>query len=208
MPTLGWRSTYGPTAGLTSILRQRAALLHLDAMREFWREWVINYDLEHQMSLSNTMTARSRQLADRTHFWVSRQCDQLLEWARQLQARANESPRRFAGVTLAGIALTILLLSIGRLRRVVRVRRLVRHPGKMPQTAATIWYSRMLHVLGRRGWRKLPEETPKEFVRTIGDVKLRGPVAAFTDHYESARFGNSAQDAQALPDIYEEIRKA
>ena len=66
----------------------------------------------------------------------------------------------------------------------------------------------MLQSLGRRGWRKLPEHTPKEFVGSIGDPKLRGPVAAFTDHYERARFGSSAEDAQALPEIYEEIRKS
>ncbi|MFZ3212963.1 MAG: DUF4129 domain-containing protein, partial [Terriglobales bacterium] len=71
-----------------------------------------------------------------------------------------------------------------------------------------IWYGRMLRSLGRRGWRKLPEHTPKEFVGTIRDPNLRGPVETFTDHYERARFGNSAQDAQALPEIYEEIRRS
>jgi hypothetical protein len=30
-------------------------------------------------------------------------------------------------------------------------------------------------------------------------------VAKFTDRYESARFGNSATDAEQLPKLYEEI---
>jgi hypothetical protein len=108
------------------------------------------------------------------------------------------------GVLLCGV----LLLNVRRLRRVFQVRRLLNNPARAPETAATILYSRMLHRLGRRGWRKLPQHTPKEFVETIADPKLRQPVAAFTAHYERARFGNSAQDAQALPEIYEEIRKS
>ena len=33
---------------------------------------------------------------------------------------------------------------------------------------------------------------------------MRESVAKFTRHYESARFGGSAEDAQRLPDLYEE----
>ena len=182
--------------------------LYLDAIREFWREWVINYDFEHQMSLSNTMRTRSRQLLTRMHLWAGRLSAGLLQRARETGARAEESPWRFGGLMLFVIAVAIALLNVGRLRRLVRARRLVRNPGRAPSTAAAIWYSRMLRRLGRRGWRKLPEHTPKEFVRSIGDAKLRRPVAAFTDHYEKARFGNSAQDAEALPHVYEELRKS
>jgi transglutaminase-like putative cysteine protease len=182
--------------------------LYLDALRQFWREWVINYDFAHQVSLSNEVVARSRSWVDDARLWAHRGYARLLEQARHLEAQARTSPRRFAGVALGAIALLVLLLNLGRLRRMVRVRRLARNPARVPQAAASIWYGRMLLSLGRRGWHKLPEQTPKEFVRTIDDPTLRGSVAAFTDHYERARFGSSAQDAQALPEIYEEIRKS
>jgi len=208
-PRYGW-ITFDPTppgAAASSGAWNRAGL-YVDALREFWREWVINYDFAHQMSLSNDVAVRSRQWFDGARLWMRQRYAALLERARQVKAQAERSPRRTVGMALAVIALVILLLNIGRLRRMVRVRRLVRNPASAPQAAASIWYGRMLRSLGRRGWRKLPAHTPKEFVGTIRDPKLRGPVASFTDHYERARFGNSADDAQALPEIYEEIRKS
>jgi hypothetical protein len=208
-PRYGW-ITFDPTppgAAASSGGWSRAGL-YVDALREFWREWVINYDFAHQMSLSNNVAVRSRRWFDGARLWVRRGYDSLLARARHVEAQAEKSPGRFGGMALGAIALAILLLNLGRLRRMVRVRRLVRDPASAPQAAASIWYARMLRSLGRRGWRKLPEHTPQEFLGTIGDPKLRRPVSAFTDHYERARFGNSAQDAEALPGIYEEIKKS
>jgi hypothetical protein len=37
---------------------------------------------------------------------------------------------------------------------------------------------------------------------------LRTPVARFTDAYESARFGESAEAAIRLPGLYEEVEAA
>jgi len=34
---------------------------------------------------------------------------------------------------------------------------------------------------------------------------MREGVAQFTRHYEHARFGDSAEDARRLPELYEEI---
>ncbi len=208
-PRYGWITLDPTPPGAAAVPGTwNRAGLYVDALREFWREWVINYDFAHQMSLSNNVAVRSRRLVEGTRLWASRRYAELLERARQVEAQAEKSSRRIGGMALGVIALAILLLNLRRLRRMVRVRRLVRNPASAPQAAASIWYGRMLRSLGRRGWHKLPEHTPKEFVGTIRDVKLRGPVAAFTDHYERARFGKSAQDAQALPEIYEEIRKS
>jgi hypothetical protein len=87
----------------------------------------------------------------------------------------------------------------------VRSRRVAAHPEKSPQVAATIWYQRMTRRVARQGWRKTPVQTPSEFVTAIGDDGLRQRVARFTERYENARFGDSAQDAQQLPELYEEI---
>ena len=208
-PGYGW-ITFDPTpagAALSSGTWNRAGL-YVDALREFWREWVVNYDFAHQMSLSNNAAARSRRLFEDTRLWVSRHYADLLQRARHLEAQAERSPRRTLAWAMGVIVLLVLLVNASRLRQLARVRRMVRHPASAPQAAASIWYARMLRSLGRRGWRKLPEHTPREFVRSINDPKLRGPVEAFTDHYEHARFGNSASDAEALPEIYEEIRKS
>lgn len=208
-PRYGW-TTFDPTppGAVASYGTWSRAGLYVDALREFWREWVINYDFGHQMSLSNDVAVRSRRWFDGARLWMRQRYAALLERTRHVEAQAERSPGRIGGMALGVTGLLVLLLNLGRLRRMVRVQRLVRNPARAPQAAASIWYGRMLRSLGRRGWRKLPEHTPMEFVGTIRDPGLRGPVEAFTDHYERARFGNSAQDAQALPEIYEEIRKS
>ncbi len=66
----------------------------------------------------------------------------------------------------------------------------------------------MTRSLARRGWSKSPTQTPHEFTAAIEDERLRERVENFTRHYESARFGDSAEDAQRLPELYEEIKTA
>ena len=63
-------------------------------------------------------------------------------------------------------------------------------------------------MLAKRGIAKPQPQTPQEFVRVIENLRLREPVARFTDVYESARFGNSSEDARRLPELYEEVLTA
>jgi len=208
-PSYGW-IMFDPTppgAGAPSGA-WRSAGLYADALSEFWREWVVNYDFAHQVSLSNDVAVRSRRWFDAARLWMHERYAALLERARRVQAHVERSPAQVGKWALGVTALLVLLLNLGRLRRMVRVKLLVRNPAAAPQAAASIWYSRMLRRMARRGWQKLPGHTPQEFVETIDDPQLRGPVRAFIDHYERARFGNSGPDAQALPEIYEEIKKS
>ncbi len=55
---------------------------------------------------------------------------------------------------------------------------------------------------------KSTTQTAQEFVRVIADERLRARVERFTEAYESARFGNSADDALRLPELYEEVELA
>ncbi len=66
----------------------------------------------------------------------------------------------------------------------------------------------MTRRLRRRGWHKMPEQTPAEFAARIDEPGLRKRVAEFTRIYENARFGNSAEAAQHLPELYEEVLSA
>jgi hypothetical protein len=74
--------------------------------------------------------------------------------------------------------------------------------------AASIWYQKMLKILARRGWQKAPAQTPDEFVSAIRDQELKARVTSFTEQYENARFGGSAEGASRLSEIYEEIKQA
>jgi hypothetical protein len=66
----------------------------------------------------------------------------------------------------------------------------------------------MARLLAKRGVEKPAAQTAQEFVKKIEDARLREPVARFTNVYESARFGNSADDVQRLPDLFEEVELA
>ena len=66
----------------------------------------------------------------------------------------------------------------------------------------------MTHTLARRGWRKSPLQTPQEFLNSIDQPELRQRLERFTWHYHGARFGELADDAQQLPDLYEEVSEA
>lgn len=205
----GWIS-FDPTpaAGAATPGAWSRAALYLDALREFWREWVINYDFAQQTSLSNNLAVRSRRWIDSARLGTRRHYESLLAHARSVQAQGQESPKRSGAILVVAGAVVALLLNVRRLRRAIGTWRLVRSPAIAPQAAASVLYARMLHWLARRGWRKLPQHTPMEFVATIADPKLREPLAAFSAHYERARFGNSAEDAEALRTIYEELRKS
>jgi hypothetical protein len=66
----------------------------------------------------------------------------------------------------------------------------------------------MVGRLARRGWRKSPAQTPADFVAAIREPALQLRVAHFTRAYESARFGQSVEDAELLPKLFEEITAA
>jgi hypothetical protein len=59
--------------------------------------------------------------------------------------------------------------------------------------------------MARLGWRKSPSETPLDFVAAIQEAALQQKVARFTRAYESARFGKSVDDAQSLPELFQDI---
>ena len=62
--------------------------------------------------------------------------------------------------------------------------------------------------MARLGWRKSPAQTPLDFVAAIQEAGLQKKVARFTRAYEGARFGQSVDDAQALPELFKDIRDA
>jgi hypothetical protein len=63
----------------------------------------------------------------------------------------------------------------------------------------------MVSRMARRGWRKSPSQTPLDFVAAIQETALQNKVGRFTRAYESARFGRSVDDAQSLPELFEDI---
>ncbi len=205
-PGNGWVS-FDPTPGgdLDTHSGWSRMSLYVDAAASFWREWVINYDVSHQRSLGEGAGQSTRRMYDSLREWYSRNYDALLNSARRIHQRVTQSPEWWmAGSVVVG-ALLLVLLNLRQILRGLANWRLRAHPDRAPRESATLWYDRMLRRLARRGWRKSPGQTPCDFVTGIQEPALQKKVATFTRAYESARFGQSAEGARALPELYEEI---
>jgi transglutaminase-like putative cysteine protease len=207
IPGEGWLA-FDPTPGgsvQTHSVWNRV-MLYMDAMSSFWREWVVNYDLAHQLRLTQDATHGSRAVVGHAQLWGRGKYQKILAWARRIQDQAGASSVKWGVRIIAAVTLLLLLISLPRLLLQVNKIRLARSPRRAPQLAASIWYERMLHQTAKRGWKKSPAQTPEEFAAIISDEKIQHHVSDFTEHYERARFGNSAEDASQLPGLYEEIK--
>jgi transglutaminase-like putative cysteine protease len=208
-PSYGW-VTFDPTPDRATGAPEGwgRVMFYLDAASSFWREWVVSYDSSHQSILGRTVLSTTRSSVERTRTWARLRYARMLNWARRNQQGAEHAPGRW----FAGFAAVVLLLlglgNAGRIARMIRTRRLQAHPERSPDQAAAMWYERMTRYLARRGVRKSASQTAQEFVRVIPDEQLRRKVSRFTEAYESARFGNSADDAMQLPELYEEVELA
>jgi hypothetical protein len=208
-PGYGWQM-FDPTpagAGGTPQGWDRLAL-YVDAMASFWRDWVVSYDTTHQLVLGQTAITGTRSIWENARKWARDRYEDMLEWARRSQDRVENSPARWAIIGGAIALLVLLLGNLGRFARWLHEKWLQAHPERSPGQAATMWYERMARAVSRRGIHKTAAQTPREFVRRIEDTGLREPDLRFTEVYESARFGNSIDDAQRLPELYEEVATA
>ena len=208
-PGYGWQ-TFDPTPGGAANTPQGWARvgLYLDAMASFWRDWIVSYDSSHQYVLGQTAISGTRGLWEGIRTRARDRYDAMLHWARRSQNRVENAPGRW---TVAGLTIAVVLLLLANLGRIIRwlhEKRLQSHPERSPEQAATMWYERMARSLARQGVKKSSSQTPQEFVLKIGDARLREPVAHFTAVYESARFGNSADEARLLPKLYEVVESA
>ncbi|MBZ5703957.1 MAG: DUF3488 and transglutaminase-like domain-containing protein [Acidobacteriia bacterium] len=208
-PGYGWVS-FDPTPAGPEPVRTgwSRAILYLDAMASFWREWVVNYDPSHQRTLGQGVTRSGRRMVFEVRSWFRRHYQALLDNARLAQDTMSQSPGRWSVGAVLATGLVLLLANARRIWHALRRRRLAARPEKAPRLAATIWYERMTHRVARLGWRKSPAQTPAEFVTCIENDLVRDRVAQFTRHYEHARFGDSAEDASRLPELFEEISTA
>ncbi|HUA15421.1 MAG TPA: DUF3488 and transglutaminase-like domain-containing protein [Verrucomicrobiae bacterium] len=205
-PGYGWH-TFDPTpGGAVGVPEGWSRVgLYVDAMASFWRDWIVSYDSTHQYVLGQSAIVATHSLWERARAWAEKHYMSMLHWAQKSQDGIQRSPSRWGVGGLAIALVLVVLANLGRIARALHERRLRAHPEDSPQQAAAMWYGKMTRVVARRGVERSAAQTPQEFVEKIGDQRLREPVARFTGVYESARFGNSTDDAQRLPELYEEI---
>ncbi|HWY67642.1 MAG TPA: DUF3488 and transglutaminase-like domain-containing protein [Terriglobales bacterium] len=202
----GWY-TFDPTPASSSTSPDSWSRLYLyaDAMREFWHDWVVNYDPGHQSVVGSMLVRQSRLRLDLFRNGMQSLYEGSVRRARALRTHFQQHQDAWTLWLACGLTLSMLLLVGPRALRLVRRLRITQKPTLEPHTAATIWYTRLLKLLSRRGIRKPPSQTPQEFLEALRSHPAREPAARFTAHYERARFGHSADDAEKLPELYREV---
>jgi hypothetical protein len=208
-PGYGW-ITFDPTPGgaIESRTGWSRAVLYIDAMSSFWREWVVSYDANHRSSLGRVATRASIQWFQRVRKLTIRKYGSMLSAASRTQANLAGHPLRWMPLGLLAAIALAFVANARRWSRLFRRTSLSANSSKSPRAAAAIWYERMIRKVARKGWRKLPAQTPAEFLTSIDDVIIKSQVAKFTTLYESARFGGSAKDASSLAQLYDELSYA
>jgi hypothetical protein len=170
-----------------------------------WREWIVNYDFSHQVRLSNEISNTTTSVQVRLRLWLRRRYRQIVIRASSLQRRMQRMSPATMTFSCLLLALLLALPFTPRAWRGWQAARLRKNPARAPKYAASFWYMRLLKRLARRGMRKTPAQTPGEFASSISDPNVREDVVVFTEHYERARFDESVEDAQRLPELFAEI---
>ena len=175
----------------------RASLV-LDAADQFWRDWVLTYDFDHQRALAAEMQSAGRGLRA-----ASRWSD--------LGDALEKSWDRNRGLWLGVGAVTGISVMVGlygsswvlwwkgrqRLRRVQR--------GDVEAADATLLYERMLRLLEQRGFQKPPWLTPQEFVNGLPASELALLVEDLTNAYNQVRFGGQRDAAPRMARLLQRI---
>lgn len=209
IPPYGW-VTFDPTPAGVQLPANRWArfLLYMDALRVYWREWVVNFDFTRQNALNRQIATDTRSYARETGQWTGHQYARLQGALRKLQLQLIHYPLAWAIRILTGLSFLLVVLGAPRLYRSLRTLRILRRPHEAPGKSATLWYQKMARRLARDGYARKPSQTPEEFAVSIHEPELRDRVATFTGHYERARFADSAPDAERLEELLDGIETA
>jgi len=204
IPGAGWLA-FDPTPageGTASTFWSRSQL-YLDAAREFWREWIVNYDVGHQQALTVASVRKSRTGIATFRLWAARRYRRMLQVARRVHLAATHDPKRLlrpALILLAVVALVALPFGVLHLNHIWRT--------GSPGSNAAVLYLRMTRRLARRGYPRSPAQTASELAASIAEPSLREAVLRFNAAYERARFGDSAAAAENLPALLDQVRRS
>ena len=188
-PEYGW-VTFDPTpsspAGEQNDVWSRIGL-YMDAARELWREWIINYDFSHQLRLSAQLGKQSSYVQNKVRFWSWMKYRRMIMHLKTMQG--GELSSKKIGALVALLFVIAVLPFAPRIWRRFQQARVARNPQEAPKTAASFWYTRMLRAMERRGIRKSPMQTPEEFASAIADPEIQRDVVVFTEYYGSVVSG-------------------
>ena len=207
-PGVGWVE-FDPTPPDPARVRTwwTTAQHYYDAFDLWWDEWVINYDESHWVRTLRGVGDTARSAWD-ARWWLRRM-------RRQAAAELNQQVEDFfagpyAAPSIAGLVLLILLVLRGRaLYDWLHARWLLRNgrTGRgLSAHEATLVYHQLLRALRRRGYRKVPAQTPLEFAAGLPAPELAAAVGEFTHLYNHVRFGRQRAASPRLIELLRHVQ--
>jgi transglutaminase-like putative cysteine protease len=200
----GW-TPYDPTpaAALRPGADWRSRLeLYVDSASSFWRQWIVGYDPDSQMTLAFRVDQARRQGAP----WLERHWQRLLELSGRIEERGARR-RGWVLLVLLGGAGAAALAWLWRLDRRGRARRRSAPRGHARLAhEATELYGGMLETLARWGIHRAGFQTPAEFARSVNRPELNAVLAEFTAGYYALRYAHDEASAPRLRALLRDLR--
>ncbi len=212
-PDYGWIS-FDPTPPSGPVDENSAwiALTHyLDALELFWINWVVGYDSIRQVTLFQDLQHRTVLAKE----WITRAWLKIYATVTGYMQRAFFSPQegrgRWSGgrnySTLLSWLLVLILVGSGLFLgfRQWRAYRLGRFPvNKMATEAIQRWF----RAVARRGYKRLPSQTPMEFSLSIPHPGLRSLSVDITSDYNSLRFDPTSMQLRTYTQFQAKLQSA
>jgi transglutaminase-like putative cysteine protease len=190
-----WVEAYVPGAGwLTFDPSPRAAFdahafsvsgrisQYFDALRMRWSRYVVDYNVGDQALVAVEFRRQSAVFRGRLSIlWET--------WTLRIRRSLRTAWRNHGYAALGVVTLVLVVLVVFRRTRPGEIAAAWLLRARLRRTPVA-FYDRMLRLLARRGRRRPPAATPREFVASLADrPQVREPAAELTTLYEQVRFG-------------------
>ena len=180
---------------------------YIDAAGLFWSEWVINYDFAHQVQLAREVEKDSRQFQQAFQRRVRGFQRECIRIAYRVEGWLM-SHKLLVLIVMMGIL--VGLIASEKSGSIAEMRFLWawtfrRADRSLSPLEATMTYTRLLKTLQKKGYRKPPAQTPREFAMSFLGSRLSPPVLEFTRLYNSLRFGQTPVSLTRLRTLLQEI---
>ena len=183
---------------------------YVDTAALFWNEWIINYDFGHQVQLAREIEQDSRdfqQIFRRRTERLKRQgirtAFRIEGWLMSHKTAGPGDHARHPG-----------RLDPDRQIRDAGGTGAFAWPGDLPGATAalnpreaTLTYQRLLQTLQKKGFRKKPSQTPREFAFSFLTTPWGPGVMEFTKLYNTLRYGQAPVSLARLRQILEDLRE-
>ncbi len=183
---------------------------YLDAFTLFWNEWIINYDFSHQVQLARRVAFDTQQFQGTARQRLLGLKQRGIRLAAQTE-RLLMAHKLLVLLFMAAVVAFLLMSERGvtaeELRLLWALRFRANHRQLQPREA-TLAYQRFLALARRKGFRKKPGETPREFAERLRDSGLGDIPEKFTALYIASRYGREAIPLARLRTLMDAMRQA